>query len=760
MKKLLTLCAAVLASVSMWAASPYSLDITSYSWGGSGNKTANDGTITIGAYIQSKTYNNSSSTAVAYISGQNYLTVSATSACITSISLTGNTDDNSKTVLLSYQTSENGSVWSDAIEMTNAFSNRKSTPTNDAVNFETAVRYVRFVKSSSNYVSIGAITVTYGSEQGGGEQGGGEQGGGEEPTPVASVTIEGPADAYIGVPVTFTANTDVTANAYKWYVDGDEQNGKTAKTFEFTPTAKGTYSIKAAAKNDDNTTGYVESTAHSLTVTKVCGELISYTAATGSKAIDKDFTTTDGVIGGSGHQKTQSNAKINGGGYYSLRLASGSFIAGDTVSIYVTPENNAVPTELILASDQANTDIIGRVSGLTVDNTNPAQITLTKGASVIYLSRDGTVSAQNPIVTKISVSRSCEESDNADLAELTINGEAVEAVENVYSYTVAATVDLAQVAVAFSIAHPLASADKESPFNITVPAGGAAANTATITVTAENGDQVIYTVSVTKAAAASTDATLKSLKIDGVDVVDFAADKLTYGKEYEYDYALVPVISAEANDAPQATVEIDQAEAVPGVATITVTAEDKETKQVYTVNLTKEAVAPIIRATSTGNTTATVSGTIGGSYEKSTQGNKFGGEGNYWGLTLDGESTFQTGDTLHVIISQAAQQGTIALYEDKDGATLIYNTEALGVVGDNVFVFPAAMNGKKTFYICRTKTNSWNAFVSSICVKRKPAATAIGNTEAEVKAVKVIRDGQVLIIREGKTFNVMGAEVK
>ena len=36
--------------------------------------------------------------------------------------------------------------------------------------------------------------------------------------------------------------------------------------------------------------------------------------------------------------------------------------------------------------------------------------------------------------------------------------------------------------------------------------------------------------------------------------------------------------------------------------------------------------------------------------------------------------------------------------------------------------------------------------------------TAIENTNAEVKAVKVIRNGQVLIIREGKTFNILGAE--
>lgn len=38
--------------------------------------------------------------------------------------------------------------------------------------------------------------------------------------------------------------------------------------------------------------------------------------------------------------------------------------------------------------------------------------------------------------------------------------------------------------------------------------------------------------------------------------------------------------------------------------------------------------------------------------------------------------------------------------------------------------------------------------------------TAIDNAEAAVKAEKVIRDGQVLILRDGKIFNALGAEVK
>ena len=38
-------------------------------------------------------------------------------------------------------------------------------------------------------------------------------------------------------------------------------------------------------------------------------------------------------------------------------------------------------------------------------------------------------------------------------------------------------------------------------------------------------------------------------------------------------------------------------------------------------------------------------------------------------------------------------------------------------------------------------------------------ATAISNTEVKAAYTKIIRDGQVLIVREGKTFDMMGQQV-
>jgi len=85
--------------------------------------------------------------------------------------------------------------------------------------------------------------------------------------PVASVVIAGPEAVYVGRTASFSATTDVKANAYKWFVNGVEQDGATAKTFDFTPTEAGNYSISCSAKNDYNT-DFVASDAIALVATE------------------------------------------------------------------------------------------------------------------------------------------------------------------------------------------------------------------------------------------------------------------------------------------------------------------------------------------------------------------------------------------------------------------------------------------------------------------------------------------------------------
>ena len=133
----------------------------------------------------------------------------------------------------------------------------------------------------------------------------------------------------------------------------------------------------------------------------------------------------------------------------------------------------------------------------------------------------------------------------------------------------------------------------------------------------------------------------------------------------------------------------------------------------------------IVRATITSATTATVTGSIGGTSEVKlkldTEQYKFAGKGNYVGITL-ADGIFQEGDVINIHTTKAAEQGTIMIYDSKEGTNIYQETGAMGVLGDNKFVLNSTVGGKSTIYVCRTETNNWNGFVDFIEVTR-PNAT-------------------------------------
>ena len=68
----------------------------------------------------------------------------------------------------------------------------------------------------------------------------------------------------------------------------------------------------------------------------------------------------------------------------------------------------------------------------------------------------------------------------------------------------------------------------------------------------------------------------------------------------------------------------------------------------------------------------------------------------------------------------------------------------------------ATVSGKYVKYIDLEEEE----FTYTLTISIKGSATAISNTAVEAKAVKRIVNGQLLIEREGKTFNAIGAEVR
>ena len=396
--------------------------------------------------------------------------------------------------------------------------------------------------------------------------------------PVESAEISGENTCMLGASVTLTC-TAAHATAYQWYLGGIMIDEANAKTYTFTPEAAGDFTFTCAAWNEYTETP-VLSDEFTITVVdpaSVCGELIKATH------VNKNTATVTGVVGGSADKNTQDNGKLGSNGhYFGVKLASGNFQAGDEVTIVASVLNGG--NTATIYSDKGTT-LLGSVDFDAESLT--ATYMLEDNVEWIYVYR--TTSACNPNIEYISVTRSCEASNNANIKSLAINGETIEAVEGVYSYTVGSSVDLAAVEVVYTLAHPKATAAPASGFTINVPAAGADANTQVITVTAQDGTQATYTVSVSKSAEASHDATLSALAVEGYTLdpaFDAAVLEYTITKAYGAANPDATAVSATATDANAQAPVI----AINGdIFTITVTAEDGTTEMEYTITIIEAA---------------------------------------------------------------------------------------------------------------------------------------------------------------------------
>lgn len=171
--------------------------------------------------------------------------------------------------------------------------------------------------------------------------------------PVATVTLDGPAEGFVGKEVSFSVTTDVKANAYKWYVDGAEQEGATAATFNFTPEAERTYRILAAAKNDYNS-DFVQSEGLDFVATVKpaavpCAELYPATAgdtpAEGAKAALTDASYGGNIIFAgaksgdyaASFQYNEYGLQMCKGGADSVRVELGFNLAvGSKIELHIT----------------------------------------------------------------------------------------------------------------------------------------------------------------------------------------------------------------------------------------------------------------------------------------------------------------------------------------------------------------------------------------------------------------------------------------
>ncbi|MBR1716194.1 MAG: cadherin-like beta sandwich domain-containing protein [Paludibacteraceae bacterium] len=578
MKKIFTLAAAVLASFSLWAADEkiYTFDDNvdlSTDWVvetdvPSGGTATCEISQSIGGSFAPKdnnylglAYLNKSGIGITLTTTEEYTDIEA-------VSIDAVAGDNGKPTIAAYIVTETGDVEVfAAVGTKDGFATGGSNKWgNKTVTLATPVtgklKIVTVASSSGKYAALDNIKITYTA-------------GASSTDPVTEVSITGDANTYVGGSATLKASAK-GATEFWWTLKGDANKLSETNTFEFSPTVAGEFTFVAYAQNEYNTTP--ASAEFTVTVAgKLCGELIK------AVHVNKNTATVTGVVGGTADKNTQDNGKLGSNGhYFGVKPASGSFMAGDVVTIVASALNGG--NTATLYSDKGENEL----GSADFDaETLTATYTLTASANAIYVYRAS--SACNPAIESITVTRACEASNNAGIGKLTINGVEVEAVENVYSYEVSASENLAQVEVVYSLAHPLANATPASGFKVDVPAAGATANTQVISVTAEDGEtKATYTVSVTKSAAMSTDATLSALAVEGYTLTpafDPEVTAYTITKAYTAEDPAVTAVTATPADAQAKAVVAAEG----NVLKVTVTAEDGETKKEYTITVERAA---------------------------------------------------------------------------------------------------------------------------------------------------------------------------
>ena len=678
-------------------------------------------------------------------------------------------------------------------------------------------------------------------------------------SPVTAVTIDGPTAGYVGYELTYTATAD-NATAYQWLVDGVDANTNAA-TFKYTA-VKGSHSIVCKARNEFNAENeWIASDPIALTVTSLYGQLIAADAETGSGNINKDITAT-GIVGGTVHQTTQKNAKLGGSGhYFSLTLAAGSFLAGDTVKVVVTPEYStdkdtySAPTQLKISTALDNSNLIGESDTKVIDPASSDDlyfdIVLTEGASTIYLARDGSICKQNPIVKSISVVRPVPvKSSSEAFKSVSVNGEALVAnFDANHAMTVEGSYVDAPVVVftktVTTIYEDNSQVVKDVEVNVTAEeVAGAwqaqaeinsvtytinAAKAASVTVTYKDGEEVLGTENVAINGNPAEYAQYQSKNqatfvgwynnadlADEHAVADMSAEVITAATTYHAKFVKT-YISANVNIEQLVldngtSYDIQSALTAAGWDYANLnsldTLNDLENKtnrnydylglKIKTAGAYIQGWIPadggvVIKFGNLGSDIkVTVTGATTNAEQTFAKADLFDEDEQVYVLPIYGFtedvlvkiSTVGSGTVVlkqlmlinegiqevalpapsaYLITVAESENGTVtASWDNKKYRTPVGATVTLTFTpAEGYIVMSCTVNGEEIHQSAPGAPITFEMPAADVTITTTfSIPTALENAEAAVKAEKVIRDGQVLILRDGKIFNALGAEVK
>ena len=292
----------------------------------------------------------------------------------------------------------------------------------------------------------------------------------------------------------------------------------------------------------------------------------------------------------------------------SLTLSGIDFGTFDSTTTSYTAQvaNSVSQTAVTLAVRHSEASYVVKLGGVEAGD---GEISLAVGSNVITVE----VTAEDDETTQtytVTVTRSEPPSTDATLSALTLSGiDFGTFASGTISYSAQVANSVTQTTVTPTVNDSGASyviklgGTTDADGVITLSVGS---NVITVVVTAEDGEATrTYTVTISRAAPLSADATLSSLTLSGIDFGTFDPTTKSYAASIANSFTQTAVTATTKHSSASYVLKLSGVEDEDGeislavgnnVITVEVTAEDDSTTQTYTVTVTRDA-PPALDAT-------------------------------------------------------------------------------------------------------------------------------------------------------------------
>lgn len=606
--------------------------------------------------------------------------------------------------------------------------------------------------------------------------------------PVESAEISGATEAFVGYAVELTC-TAAKAKAYQWYVNGEAVEGATSKKFAFTAEAEGSYSIYCTAANDNNGTPVQSNTLVVVATVKpaavLCANIIPASEGTAptevGTEIDLDVNSEGGKIIVAG-MKTPGESIVYSqyglgfmkGGADSVRVEFNNLIAEGSVIKLVIVANGNTERGLNLQSASKSTQFAAKWTPAASGEVKEFEYTVPAGSPLIGDYR--ILLARNNSVYLQSVSMG----DCGEARDIPVDTDPVlKASKTSVDMNLTAANPAPSATVTFTGKNLAAGT-----YNLTVPeVEGLTVNPTSVTV-GEDGklsaEVTIAYASAVDVAAASANIVLTIGELSATVAVNYSAVLAkTYvtgsvnieGNIMEQGTSFATVAALEAAGWELAQVDAnDSLNSSKGAA---------RNEAYLGLKLNKSTAAYLAGWVKAGDVLRVKFGNIpdkvlvslnnGAATEYSNAVFELNAEEDTYvkfapksaGSKLVIKQVMLNAaiaDVLFPITYNAAEHGTVS------GWTIAYPGEEvkLSFTMDEGYTVASCYANEVEIVGIPEVGESFTMPAENVTITATfaDAATAIGNTNAEIKAVKVIRNGQLIIIRDGVEFNAQGATVK